>query len=617
MTASPSTVQLLDHEAAAGLPTGRDRPWVYVGPEPGETERTLGTEDQLDLGDRLHETAEELRQPFLEFMEEMGRLQEDRERWWASALATRDPHHSDLFRLVCYKALVTELIEDCLAEDRPLDVVIEDPDLLEDLERELSEPSRVEVLAESRGTRVRLETRLQALWVRLLVAVHAVRSWACTLLWDPHESPEPASEDDRPRAAIVGYAQDRSLRSTSFEDPYLPGLEQMLEDAGVRTLRLIKPFHPAGHLDDVAALDGRVWPLVKEFRPWDLSVLFQRWSPTVPTAPEVAGIDIGGLLETAVRRERARAGYYSQQITDRLFRRFFDRECCDTLFLFYENRGWQRLVCLAADENKVRVVGHQHSSIPRFALNFHLGPREAAILPMPDTLVTNGQLWHQIMEESGWPSEVLRRGGALRYRYLFDERETKEADSTILIAPSGSRSLSRRLIAEMKTFAREEDLSDWEIKVKLHPMVSRDDIEADLSGESKIQYTDRPIDELIPRARIAVTASTPTLEAWFHGADVVPVRVDHDLHLGPSSVRGLEELEPVDLGSIRSELSRHLQRAGARADPGSRRDPRPVYDEVDPDVWIDEALEDSPTEVPEDRPPGRDELETTTSSISD
>ena len=61
--------------------------WVYVGKNAGHREALiglLGEKALVPLGCRLHMIAEKLRQPFLDFIAELGRIQKDQLGWWSS-----------------------------------------------------------------------------------------------------------------------------------------------------------------------------------------------------------------------------------------------------------------------------------------------------------------------------------------------------------------------------------------------------------------------------------------------------------------------------------------------------------------------------------------------------
>lgn len=90
-----------------------DGQWCYLGKDVvarRKISRVLGEKRRFLLTDRLHGIATKLRQPFLDYIAELGRTQRNSVIWWASRFASKSPFQTDFFLLVCYKALATELI---------------------------------------------------------------------------------------------------------------------------------------------------------------------------------------------------------------------------------------------------------------------------------------------------------------------------------------------------------------------------------------------------------------------------------------------------------------------------------------------------------------------------
>ena len=101
--------------------------WLYLGKDLTQREplsQLLGEKNLLPLDGRLHRIAEKLRQPFLDFIAELGRIQKDQLGWWSSTCSWKNSTASDLFLLICYEHLVSELLSE--EGDGPLIIVVED-----------------------------------------------------------------------------------------------------------------------------------------------------------------------------------------------------------------------------------------------------------------------------------------------------------------------------------------------------------------------------------------------------------------------------------------------------------------------------------------------------------
>src|SRR2546425_13228429 len=86
--------------------------WLYLGKDVDKRDdlsQVLGEKRLLALEDRLHLIAEKLRQPFLNFIADLGKAQRDRLRWGSSTCSWEDWGASDVFVLVFYEPVICQL----------------------------------------------------------------------------------------------------------------------------------------------------------------------------------------------------------------------------------------------------------------------------------------------------------------------------------------------------------------------------------------------------------------------------------------------------------------------------------------------------------------------------
>ena len=134
-----------DHQmvitSIAGLSRASRRPgsydrWLYLGKDVNQRNRVesrLGTENQWRLGEGLHQVASDLRQPFLDFVSEVGRNQTNQVGWWSSTFSWKVWGASDLFLLVCYLGLARAVTQEAAANGTRLLMVVEDSWLMRQL----------------------------------------------------------------------------------------------------------------------------------------------------------------------------------------------------------------------------------------------------------------------------------------------------------------------------------------------------------------------------------------------------------------------------------------------------------------------------------------------------
>src|SRR4030067_1530979 len=102
-----NTIVLDVEDVKKALPkvAGKQFAWLYLGKDIKQREnisRILGRENRYLMGNLLQEIAHRERQPFLDFIAELGLRQKNKRHWWASNIAYRSPLVSDFFLLWCY-----------------------------------------------------------------------------------------------------------------------------------------------------------------------------------------------------------------------------------------------------------------------------------------------------------------------------------------------------------------------------------------------------------------------------------------------------------------------------------------------------------------------------------
>ena len=83
----------------------------------------------------------------------------------------------------------------------------------------------------------------------------------------------------------------------------------------------------------------------------------------------------------------------------------------------YENRSWEKMLLLGIQQvsPETKMVGYQHASVSASHTNFVLHRDEADITPLPDRLLTTGELVKTWLEINGnYPPGILKTACALR-----------------------------------------------------------------------------------------------------------------------------------------------------------------------------------------------------------
>lgn len=156
--------------------------------------------------------------------------------------------------------------------------------------------------------------------------------------------------------------------------------------------------------------------------------------------PNVA--ESSALLEEAFRWDLAKGGYFLNLLLYRTLRRFLRKRPLRRLIYPYENKSLEKMLLLAvrAECPGCRIIGYQHTSITPRHTTFRLSEKEIGVTPLPDRIITAGQITRRYLEQlGGYPAGMLRAGCALRQSTLQPDSEDCRITGRILVALSSSR----------------------------------------------------------------------------------------------------------------------------------------------------------------------------------
>jgi hypothetical protein len=92
-----------------------------------------------------------------------------------------------------------------------------------------------------------------------------------------------------------------------------------------------------------------------------------------------------------------------------------------TFVLTYENNPWEKMCIMALREYspQTRIIGYQHTVVPQASANMFISQKEMGIIPIPDRILTVGEVPKEIMERYGSYEEgMIGTSCGLRFEYL-------------------------------------------------------------------------------------------------------------------------------------------------------------------------------------------------------
>jgi len=537
----------------------RDCAWVYLGKDLRRKERIaglLGEKGLVSLGARLHEVSVRLRQPFLDFVADLGKIQTDQLGWWSSSCSWKDVGASDLFLLICYEHLVEHLVRDHQGDASHLFIVVEDSWLFRQL---------MDAYGQHPGIQFRGRVSLWTDCVRAVGVGLATRIvWGVRLLRNyvsqgRHRGLEKTRVSGRPLVALYSYPQHRCLRgSDEWADPYLGDLDRLLERAGYSICRFSPP--EIGGFEEALGRRGRYFiPLILYLKlPGLLGAVFALWRPVWPANPELAGRPIGWLLRREFWKDRWRSSHLLRRTFFECVHAFLKDKRPQVVVFPYENQPWERMLVLAARLRGVATVGYQHGAgLARLGLSYFHGKGEYEFAPIPDRIITSGPYAYDVLNDGGAPRERLIMGGSLRFEHLCRDNPpvswpTENGLIRILVAlpiePAWAEHLLDALRRSFPDGGRSEGL---EFSIKPHPMSRM----SPRSPRWPVAISSGTLEEAIrPCALVVYTASSAGVEALALGRRVLRYRPELLLDLDVTAFIGDGKIVDCDDDDTRSKV---------------------------------------------------------------
>lgn len=534
--------------------------WVYIGKDRARLEAItglVGDRRRLPLGEQLNEISEDLRQPFLDFVAEIGALQRDHIGWYASTFAWKIWDVSDLFLLICYQSLVAKLIAEWTAGSERLVVVIEDRWLYQQLEDVFKDRRSVTFTGKPALWPWKFKTMLVGLGRRFWWAGRVAWSWQLQRWYRRGVNLQrPAA----PAAAIFSLPQKQCLAAkTGWKDPYLDGLDRSLAAAGFAVARFSPP-EAVGFEQDLARRALYFSPLVL-FVPFSSlwRSIAARWHPVWPSDLQVADRDVRWLALREWWWDTGRASQFLFRLLYESSRRFLASAPWSLVVFPYENQPWEKLLVLAAREQGIKTVGYQHAIVPRLFLSMFFGHGEAAQTPLPDVIFASGDQTYRLLLKGGTPAAQLAMGGSRRYQHLSKTElpaggtvPEPGIQSRVLVVLPIDKVLAEHLMSALsRAFPLGGEAEGIRFLMKEHPAAPFAWREETFSAEPVRESLETALNRC---GTVLFAGSSAGLEAWLLGRRVLRYRSELLLDLNHCEVLEGHDIPLCDDWNLRQKL---------------------------------------------------------------
>ena len=541
------------------------RRWAYVGDDTVWRLRAeRGGPARVSLADALQDAASRLRAPYLDWIGELSQANASSE-WWASELAAKnalDP----LYGRICSLAAAGELLASGELDDALL--VCSTPALANGVFEAARSAGRDATRIEGGEGSMRRPQRAPALrrlveaWAthapRLLRDLPARRSDAALALADSPAYRRRVLEEVGlgPPSAFAGpgsmllftWVDLRSVGTDGrYRDPHFGELPALLEGAGAHVAFVAHPLPGAFTPDLVAALRDSGGRLIHpdtllDRDDWEQSrERAERFAPVVPPDAAVEGVPARALALEHI--EEARDFHPKVLVYERLIERLVEhRVRPERVVLPYEGHGWEQVVTQAFNRllPETKVIGYDNVNFSRLALSMYPAASELGLRPLPESVVTNGETFRDVLVEEGFPPDRVAVGCALRHAYIGgDASEGRPVDGQVRVLAATSISLGHSVELVDKAVAAFGGDERYELTIKCHPFIGTQAVSRLLAAAlpANARFSETPISDLLDESDMLLYGySVVCYEALAKGIPAVLVRAESGLDL--------DQLEP-------------------------------------------------------------------------
>lgn len=538
---------------------------------------TFEGSEELPKRNLLRDSSPSFRNKYIEFIGQLN-LVNNSLLWWAMSFTNKVPYGTNLCRNTAYFMLITDLLH---SDPSPLVVITDIPELCAQLAiwGEIENVQTADLVKAPRPVRRFLKSHTPAgnvlIMGRLLLFWFLSRKLKC-----PSNSPEG-------HTVIATQTHMRSFTSCNgYDDAYFGPLVIQENKVNKLVVGLISE-RPLDQFKKIKAL--RFGEPMISFEScltlidflkavFQVGKLYSR-GLNLRGSTDIDGLSIQYLVNSEINNSR-NAGellfnlhfYYCAK---RLSQNIRISHC---LYPF-ENRSWEKMLIMGLRDGSPssRLVGYQHAAVTLGHTNFILIDGEASVLPLPDAVLTTGEITKGWFEQEGnFPDGVFKTGCALRQSDRLDlpiKKQSKKITNILFVLATSLQEYANAILLIEPAFVVRPD---WDIQIRPHPSLWPLEYATDIIGmEAPWFFSENtgPLSQALEWADVVLySSSTVGIEALLRGIPVIYVDLGFFLDTDPLfdwnefkwHVRNPTELEEavVDIDNLSEQSFVRFQQAG-------------------------------------------------------
>lgn len=239
------------------------------------------------------------------------------------------------------------------------------------------------------------------------------------------------------------------------------------------------------------------------------------------------GFDVTGVIEQELEREFDHH-VFEQYIYSSIITGLVQATTIDTFTTTYENNPWEKVcfITLRRTSPGTKIIGYQHAALSKSSLNMIISNNEKEVIPLPDRIVTVGDVTREFMIHQGnYDPKRVKSGCGLRFAHLFSlPLKERSRYNSVLVTPEGVLTES----VSLSDFAYNafHDNNDIRVIIRPHPALPFCDFKKYLGFDTgkcnnvEISGNDSVSKDLETTDAVIYRGSTLALEAMKMGIPV-------------------------------------------------------------------------------------------------
>lgn len=526
---------------------GKTFRWIYLGEDISRAiavEKYFGSRGQrLEIGDKLQIVAGSLRQAYINYIGKLS-ITNNSLMWWASCLSDKNPWFSKSFLYACYVRLCQVIIDS--DEHENLIFIGENKAVREGIAENIRILTHYQVQHIKTPVKDGLDTFIETV-KSTIIKVNYVRQLTTNVLlarcYRLKTSADSPSQDNRGLVLLYNWVDTRSFNDKGeYHDNYFGQLARYLGNKGKNVIVVPHIVYMVRYPQILKKLKESLGHFLlpeSYLTMWDVFRIFcktlfkfrEKW-----VYPSLEGIKFDGIMTYDLRKYREKTDLTYNLLLYEAIKRWKKAGIPIEMFIYpYESQTWEKVYCIGLKEfyPSTRIIGYQHSTVPKMLLNYFFSSEELSVLPFPDKVITTGKYTEKLLKEAGYnPSKVVC-GGAIRYESSLKKKVPPPKMDTsrpiILVTPSVDINESIELVRKiLKAFGQ---FKHYKVVFKFHPRRPYEVIvEKDKSLESLPEHfiiSGKPSGDLLQESHVLIyTSATTCIEALSLGVPVLHIKSD-------------------------------------------------------------------------------------------